>query len=245
MRVLIIGYGHMGHEVENILRTRGHECVAVVDKDEDWERVPSSVDVAIDFSTSESLFRNVSQCLDRSIAMVIGTTGWHADHDALRALISQSGAALIHSSNYSIGMQLFQRIVRQAAHLINDAQAYDIMLHEIHHKHKTDSPSGTALSLANIILHEVERKKQIESNSVQGAIYSGALHVSSTRVGEVAGTHTVMMDSFADTIELIHRAKNRSGFALGSVLAAEWLIGKTGFFEFSEEFEQILSHSRV
>ncbi len=240
MDIILMGYGRMGMEIERVAVQRGHSISARFDVDHPAEGAEMKGDVVIDFSTADALFYNLSLAFDNKLPIVVGTTGWNDKLPAVRALVEQTQSSLIYSSNFSVGMQIFQRVVQRAAELVNNSSEYDLMLHEIHHKRKVDSPSGSALSLASLILEAVDRKSTIQTETSHGRIDESALHVSSTRVGEVAGTHTVLLDSEADSIELTHRAKNRTGFALGSVLAAEWIVKNPGFHEFSTVFDSLL-----
>ncbi len=244
MNIALLGYGRMGREIESVALARGHSISARFDASNPAHGSGMNGDVAIDFSGADQLFYHVSLALDNSMPLVIGTTGWNEQLPALRVLVEQVNGSVVYGSNFSIGMQIFQRIVQRAAQLINVAESYDIALHEVHHNAKLDSPSGTALSLAERILQEVERKTAVFTETSHGLIEPQALHLSSTRVGAVAGTHTVLLDSEADTISLEHRAKNRGGFALGAVLAAEWIVANPGFHEFSEVFDQVLGAQR-
>ncbi|MFP4369801.1 MAG: 4-hydroxy-tetrahydrodipicolinate reductase, partial [Candidatus Kapaibacterium sp.] len=171
--------------------------------------------------------------------IVLGTTGWYDKKDEIEKIVKKQGNGLIWGSNFSIGMQMLFRIVRKAAALMDKVDGYDIMLHEMHHMRKKDSPSGSGISLANIILDEVSRKKGIFSETAHEQINPNKLHLSSTRGGEIHGTHTVYLDSLSDTIELTHRAKNRSGFAKGALTAARWIKGKTGFYKFDDILDEL------
>ncbi len=237
---MLVGYGRMGKEIEAIALKRGHRISRRFDAEHPATGAEMSGDVVIDFSTADALFFNVSLAFDNGLPIVVGSTGWNDKLPALRALVEQLGASLIYSSNFSPGMQIFQRVVRRAAELANTMDDYDLVLHEWHHRHKADSPSGTALSLAEIVLSEVERKTQLNVETSHGVINPSDLHLTSSRVGSVPGTHMLMVDSDADSIELWHRAKNRQGFALGSVLAAEWIVSHPGFHEFAAVFDQLL-----
>jgi 4-hydroxy-tetrahydrodipicolinate reductase len=186
------------------------------------------VDVCIDFSMPEAVLSNIRAALEAKRDIVVGTTGWYQHLPELKGEVKDSG--LLYSANYSLGMNYFFRIARHAAELMNRAPSYDLYVHEIHHREKIDSPSGSALRLAQILVEGIERKKEILTKPPEGKIRPDMLHVTSTRAGVVAGTHTIGFDSEADFIELTHVAKTRRGFALGALTAARWLHGRKGIF---------------
>jgi len=229
MRIALIGYGKMGHEIEAVARAQGETIACVFDigntvRAEDL----ADVDVCIEFSTPEAVLSNIRTAIAARRDIVVGTTGWYQHVPELKSAVKDSG--VLYSANFSLGMNYFFRLVRRAGELINRAEEYDPYVHEIHHRAKVDSPSGTALRLGQILLDTIDRKKEILGTPPEGKIAAEALHVSSTRVGVVAGTHTVGFDSEADLIELKHVAKTRRGFALGALAAARWLRGRKGIF---------------
>jgi 4-hydroxy-tetrahydrodipicolinate reductase len=229
MRIALIGFGRMGREIDAIARQQGETIACVFDS-----RTPvtaealATVDVCIEFSRPEAALANVRTAVDAKKDIVIGTTGWYDHLAELREKVQHSG--LLYSANFSLGMNLFQRIISRAAELFQNAPDYDPFIQEIHHRQKADSPSGSAMKLADILLERIERKSRVESGVPAGKIDPHALHVSSTRAGAVTGTHTVGFDSDADLIELRHVAKNRRGFALGALTAARWLRGRKGIY---------------
>ncbi|MCX6152864.1 MAG: 4-hydroxy-tetrahydrodipicolinate reductase [Candidatus Kapabacteria bacterium] len=239
-RIALIGYGAMGKELEAAAADFNFSINRIFEIDSPFNMdSPDDFDIAIDFSNPSCLLDNIKTCILKNKSIVIGTTGWNQYYREIKNLIDNSGIGCVYSSNYSVGMQMFMRIVAQAAALMNASSGFDIFMNEIHHKRKADSPSGTALSLANIILENVDYKKRILADKSDGKIDSEQLHVSSVRGGEIAGTHTIYIDSVADTIELTHRAKNRRGFALGALDAAKWLPGKKGLFDFKDILNEI------
>ena len=244
MNLALIGYGKMGKEAERIALERGHS----ISKTFDSKSAPLSgeearrIDVGIHFSKAETVRKDIEHWSGLGKDLVVGTTGWGKDLDIVAALVKKAGTGLIYASNYSIGVNLFFRLVQELGDLINAFPEYDLSIHETHHKEKADSPSGTALTLAEILLKRVERKKGKLVGAPEGKIKPELLHVVSTRLGAVVGTHTVTADSGADTIELTHRAKNRSGFALGAVLAAEWIHGRKGIFTMDDILEEMLTN---
>ncbi|MBI5326430.1 MAG: 4-hydroxy-tetrahydrodipicolinate reductase [Ignavibacteriae bacterium] len=239
-KIAIIGYGSMGKEIENSALISGFQITDIFEIENPIkEKGIYDFDVAIDFSFPESVLDNVKKISNLNKNIVLGTTGWGKHIEEIKEYVVSNNAGLVFGSNFSIGMQMFFRLVEAASKLVNKFDNYDIMLHEIHHKRKKDSPSGTALSLAEIMLKEIKRKNKIMDDTNRVTIEPSSIHVTSSRVGEITGTHTILIDSQADTIELIHRAKNRQGFAEGALLAAEWIHGKKGFFDFGEVMDEI------
>jgi 4-hydroxy-tetrahydrodipicolinate reductase len=213
MRVLIVGYGKMGRMVEELAPSEGIEIAGRVDEGRDeW----TTADVAIDFSTADALVgSSFHQYVKRRMPVVIGTTGWHAHADRLREEAAHAGIGVVASANFSIGVNVFQLVVAAAARLMAAQPQYGAWIHEIHHAAKRDAPSGTALLLRD---------------AMAGAGFARSIDMSSSRAGMIPGTHTVGFDSASDTIELVHRARDRRGFAAGALLAAKWLPGRTGWF---------------
>ena len=246
MNVIISGYGTMGHEVEKVLERRGHSVVAKVDpivSDADSkelnQRMLTSADTAIEFSLASAVYENARLYSGNGVKSVIGTTGWAADLEKVSTLFKSEGAC-IHGSNFSVGANIFFHLVEEAASVIADLRDYDIMLYEIHHRNKKDSPSGTALAAAGRILNAHSGKSKIVTEKLDRKPEHDELHVASVRGGSVPGVHTVCIDSDADTIEIRHSARNRGGFALGAVLAAEWIQDKSGFFGIDEFIDGML-----
>lgn len=216
LRVLIVGYGKMGRMVEEQAAGEGFEIVGRVDQGRDeW----TDADVAIDFSTADAVLSNFSQYTTRRLSAVIGTTGWNADLDRLRREAERAGIGVVASGNFSIGVNIFERIVAEAAKSMIAQPQYGTWIHEIHHSAKRDAPSGTALLLRD---------------AMTAAGFTRSIDISSARAGMIPGTHTVGFDSASDTIELIHRARDRRGFASGALLAARWIHGRTGWFNMQD-----------
>ena len=229
MKIAIIGFGKMGREIDAIAREQGETVACTFDiGNEVTAQALADVDICIEFSTPDAVLSNIRTAIEAKRDIVVGTTGWHHHLPELKGLVKDSG--LLYSSNFSLGMNYFFRIVRRAAELVNHAPDYDPYVHEIHHRQKVDSPSGTALRLGEILLDSIDRKKGILGKTSEGKIGPEMLHVTSTRAGVVAGTHTVGFDSEADLIELTHVAKTRRGFALGALTAARWLRGRKGIY---------------
>ncbi len=240
MNVLIVGYGSMGKEIEKILHERDHTVVARIDPAADGADAESltpetvkGADTAIEFSLAAGVVENAAFYAKSNIRAVVGTTGWDEKVPEVRALF-KDGGSFIYGSNFSIGAHLFFNLVEKAAALISDLPTYDIMMYEIHHKNKKDSPSGTALLTANRILNANKNKKRIVTERLDRRPEPDELHVGSVRGGAEPGQHAVILDSAADSVEIRHRARSRAGFAVGAVLAAEWLQKKEGFFTVEE-----------
>ena len=215
-RLLIVGYGKMGRLVDELAAAEGLPVAGRVDHDRpDW----AEADVAIDFSTAEALAANFEEYTRRRLAVVIGTTGWSHHAQALRAEAERSGLGVVASANFSIGVNVFQAIVAEAARLMAAQPAYGAWIHEAHHSAKRDAPSGTALLLRD---------------AMTGAGFGRPIDLSSTRAGAIPGTHTVGFDAASDTIELTHTARDRRGFAAGALLAARWIHGRTGWYSMQD-----------
>jgi 4-hydroxy-tetrahydrodipicolinate reductase len=229
MKIALIGFGKMGREIDSIAREQGDVVARTFDSRHAVRpEALDDVDVCIEFSTPDAVLQNIRAAIEARRDIVVGTTGWSQHLPEIKSAVKESG--LLYSSNFSLGMNIFFRIVKRSAELINRRSEYDPYVHEIHHREKVDSPSGTALSLARILVDGIERKKQILAKPPEGKISPEMLHVSSTRAGLFAGTHTVGFDSEADMIELRHVAKSRRGFALGALAAARWLRGRKGVY---------------
>jgi 4-hydroxy-tetrahydrodipicolinate reductase len=246
LRLALIGYGKMGKEVERVAIDRGMEITARVDIDTPSLSVDGvrAADVAVHFALPPTVVRHVEELAKMRKSVVIGTTGWQSDREQIQQLVQSFGIGLVHASNFSIGVNVLYRILQEAGSLFDRFAEYDVSVHEIHHKDKADSPSGTAVSIANVLLSTIKRKSEILAGSPDGKIRPEQLQVSSGRIGSVVGTHSVRFDSAADSIEIVHTAKNRVGFALGAVVAAEWIKDKQGMYTFDEVLEDVLNQKR-
>lgn len=196
-------------------------------------------DVCIDFSAPSVVLKNIAAVARARKNIVVGTTGWHDSLPAVKRIVSAHKTGLLYSPNFSVGVHLFMRIVAAATEVLDGIRLYDAAIHEVHHRKKADSPSGTALAVGELVLRKMKTKKEIVTGVPPSRLRNDQLLISSSRVGDVAGTHTVLLDSEADSIELTHRAKNRSGFAWGALLAAEWLQGKRGVFTMNDVLSEL------
>ncbi|QCW99611.1 4-hydroxy-tetrahydrodipicolinate reductase [Aggregatimonas sangjinii] len=224
MNIALFGYGKMGKMIETLAVRRGHQIVATIDVDTvdiDFARM----DVAIDFSMPDSAFGNISKCLEHQVPIISGTTGWLADFDKAVQLCDEKDGAFIYASNFSLGVNVFFELNRQLAKMMAQLKQYSISMEEIHHTQKLDAPSGTAITLAEGILDHTDYAAWKLGDAAENEI-----PIHSKRIGTVPGTHTVDYSSAVDSIEIKHTAHNREGFALGAIIAAEWLVGKTGVF---------------
>ncbi|MCB0804243.1 MAG: 4-hydroxy-tetrahydrodipicolinate reductase [Bacteroidales bacterium] len=230
MNIIISGYGKMGKEIEKEALKKDHTIIAVFDQPDDWrnlEKFTPLQPVVIDFSEPDQVVANIRKCFEFNIPVVVGTTGWDDQKNSIRDLCIASGQSLFTASNFSIGMNLFFMLNRYFAGLMNAYEDYDVLLEEIHHIHKKDKPSGTAITLANILTEAIEKKSDW---SLVDKISSETIKINVVREGDVTGTHSITYDSPIDSIKLTHKAKNRRGFALGAILAAEWIQYKKGFY---------------
>lgn len=232
MKVAVVGMGKMGREVEAALRDRGHEPVAVAR----GAAFPVACAVGIDFTRAEAVLDNVRSALAAGARYVVGTTGWHDHRAEVQSLVEQSGGGLVYAANFSVGVNLFYRIVRDAATLLARFPDYDPYIVEKHHRQKKDAPSGTARALAAILEDATRRKAH---TALDGPLPEGSFHVSAVRGGAIVGEHTVGFDAGVDEILLEHRARSRRGFAAGSVLAAEWIATRTGFHAFEDVLDEM------
>lgn len=218
MKLAIVGYGKMGRMIETLAPDYGFEIAARIDVN-DGLADAQGADVAIEFSTPEAAVLNIEKLAAIGMPVVVGTTGWLAEMDRVRAAVDAAGTALVWSPNFSIGVNVFSRLVKEAAKMLADEPEYGAWAWEIHHHTKKDAPSGTLIKLVN---------------DMKGAGYEREISVGSNRAGAHPGTHEVGFDSAADTITLRHSARSREGFARGALKAAQWIKGKKGVFEFSE-----------
>ena len=234
MNIILSGYGKMGKEVESVAKLRNHIILAKFDRPDDWnalDKLTVHHPMVIDFSQPEAVLQNILRCFRSDVPAVVGTTGWNEQLPALVETCRKGHHTLLTASNFSIGMNLFFAVNKYLATLMNDQEAYEVSLEETHHIHKLDRPSGTAITLAEQLVERLKRKSEWKLGHGET---NKQLVVHSKREGEVFGDHKVCYDSTVDRIEISHSAKSRKGFALGAVLAAEWLEGKTGYYDMND-----------
>ena len=250
MKTAIIGYGKMGREIERILIERGHTVALIIDEanaaDLNAENL-AGVDVALEFTTPATAYDNIRKCIECGSPVVSGTTGWTERLEELKALCIEKGSAIFYASNYSLGVNMMFRLNRRLAELMNHHPQYNVNIEEVHHIHKKDAPSGTAITLAEGILAEVERKSGWENPTLvefdeegdpivhyMGEAAPENIAINSLREGETPGIHTVTYDSEDDLLQIVHIIKNRRTLAMGAVIAAEFLCGKKGCYSMDD-----------
>jgi len=231
MKIGLIGYGKMGRMIEGVAGRHGLEVserfedVRPLRPDESTRRVLKDVSVLIDFSVPEAVLENIQACADLSVNLVEGTTGWHQRIDEVQKIVEESGIGMVYASNFSLGVNLFYRIVARAGEIFKPFDSYDPFIEESHHKFKKDAPSGTGLVL----------KKMLEEHYGEQKV-----PVTSVRAGYIPGIHAVSFDSAVDTVRFEHTVRSREGFAEGAILAAKWVVGRKGFYEFGDVLEDII-----
>lgn len=246
MKIALIGYGKMGHAIEQIALQRGHEIVARIDVDNigDFDSDAfRSADVAIEFTTPKSAFDNYLRAFAQGVKVVSGSTGWTARMDEIREICRRDGATFFWTSNFSIGVNIFFALNKYLASMMSAFPQYTPEMTEIHHIHKLDHPSGTAVSLAEGIIRENNRIKGWTENPDEAS--DTTMMINHVREGEVPGTHSIRWESDVDSITITHEAKSRLGFALGAVTAAEWVAGEHGFLTMDMLMHRIIADSRL
>jgi 4-hydroxy-tetrahydrodipicolinate reductase len=231
MKIALLGYGKMGQTIERIALERGHEIVLKKDEFNTYEGL-SNADVAIDFSIPAVAVENISSCFYANVPVISGTTGWLDRYDEMVALCAAKNGAFISSSNFSLGVNLFFELNEFLAKMMSKFDSYKVDMEEIHHTQKLDAPSGTAISLAKGVIANSDYTNWTMENPEENEI-----HIEAIRTENIPGTHTVTYNSTVDTIEIKHTAHNRDGFALGAVIAAEWIVGKHGIFTMKDVLE--------
>ncbi len=230
MKIALLGHGAMNQLVSTRARAAGHEvALAVTSRDAqrragELETRLHGLDVAIDFSVADAVLANVADCARAGVPVVVGTTGWREREPEVRRLIAEQRGSLVYGANFSVGVNLFYRVVARAAELFSNFETYAPFIEEAHHARKRDAPSGTALVLRDQL----------------AALYDSDIPIACTRAGHIPGTHRVGFDSFADQVLVTHTARSREGFAAGALLAAQWITGRQGVYEFSEMIDEML-----
>jgi 4-hydroxy-tetrahydrodipicolinate reductase len=243
MKIALLGYGKMGQIIERFALERGHEIVLKISIDNVDDFTISNLekaDVAIDFSAPDAAVDNIYKCFEANVPIVVGTTGWYGKLQDIKNACLNSNNSLLYGSNFSIGVNLFFHLNKVLAKLMNNYPAYEVQVEEIHHTQKLDAPSGTAMTLAEGIIDEIDRKSEwlneVVGTPIPEVIKNDQLLIESHRIENVPGTHTVVYSSEVDEIEIKHTAHNRAGFALGAIVAAEWLENKQGFYNIADVF---------
>jgi 4-hydroxy-tetrahydrodipicolinate reductase len=249
MKIAVIGFGQTGSRVAELAATAGHSVVVIDPQNKLSASQPfelfaeinktslMGVEVAIDFTSPRSALANCKLLAEHDVAVVMGTTGWYSDIEQMRRIVEKAGIGFVYAQNFSIGVALYLKVLRQSAKLFADVVSYDVAALEFHHAQKQDSPSGTGLAVANALLENMPRKTALVTDKLDRKPESHELHLASLRCGHIPGTHSVIFDSPQDSITITHEARNRDGFAAGAIKAAELLAGKIGFFSFDELLE--------
>jgi 4-hydroxy-tetrahydrodipicolinate reductase len=245
MKIALLGYGKMGKIIEKIALDRKHEIVLKIDLDNQHELTAENLqkaDAVIEFTTPSTVISNIERCFDAGVPIIVGTTGWYDQLPQVKKQCTDGDKSLIYASNFSVGVNIFFYINRILAKLMNNYPYYEVQVEEIHHVQKLDAPSGTAITIAEGIIENLDTKQEwvnvlTDADDSDDNIKTDQLLIESHRIDSVPGTHTVIYDSEVDTIEFKHTAHNRNGFALGAILAAEWIQDKKGFFSVNDMFD--------
>ncbi|GAB3936392.1 4-hydroxy-tetrahydrodipicolinate reductase [Mucilaginibacter myungsuensis] len=244
MKIALLGYGKMGKIIEQIAIERKHEIVLKIELTNAADLTVENLkkaDVAIDFSTPATVLDNIALCFEAKVPVIVGTTGWYGHLQRIKDECENNGRTLLYGSNFSVGVNVFFHVNKVLAKLMNNYPYYDVQVEEIHHTQKLDAPSGTAITIAEGIVDGLDTKNEwVNVLTAEGApaevVKPEQVLIESLRIENVPGTHTVVYDSEIDSIEFKHTAHNRNGFALGAVLAAEWVQGKKGFYSVKDMF---------
>ena len=236
MKIALLGYGKMGKVIEQIALSRGHEIVLRKSRETPYDQL-ADADVAIDFSIPDAAVGNISECLHTNVPIVSGTTGWLTHYEAMVALCQETNGAFIYGSNFSLGVNLFFELNAHLAKMMSKFDQYSVSMEEIHHTQKLDAPSGTAITLAKDIIENTNYSSWVLKSESSKDNQNNQLEIDAKRTENVPGTHTVLYNSEVDAIEIKHTAHNREGFALGAVIAAEWIVGKKGVFTMKDVLE--------
>jgi 4-hydroxy-tetrahydrodipicolinate reductase len=245
MNIALLGYGNMGREVERLALEKNIIVKKIFTIESNLRAMAinkealKEVDVCIDFSVPTAVIENIKAVASCGKNIVVGTTGWYDKVKEVEKIVEKNKIGFLYSPNFSLGMNIFFQMLSSTAHIFEKFDCYDPAIRETHHRQKADSPSGTSLTLAQILLGQIRRKRKMFSETAHKQLKPEELHISSARVGNVVGTHQVIFDSEADSIELIHTAKNRTGFAMGALIAAQFLKGKKGIYTMKDVITSI------
>ena len=242
-KLTIIGYGQMGKLIEQLAPDFGFEIISIIDpllETHINKQTLEAADVCIEFTTPAAAYENIQKVINLKKNLVTGTTGWFAKLEEVEKLVKKSGTGFIYGSNFSPGMNLFYKIIDETTKLMNLADDYDVYGLELHHNKKQDSPSGTARIISDIVINNIDKKNHTQFEKLDRKIKSDEFHLISLRAGNIPGTHTIGFDSIADSIELTHTVRNRTGLAIGALKAAQWICKRRGFYNFSDIFQEII-----
>ncbi|MBI2542448.1 4-hydroxy-tetrahydrodipicolinate reductase [Candidatus Woesearchaeota archaeon] len=247
MGISIVGYGKMGREIEKAAIAKGLGIASIIDPNSEEathkeinESSMKNADVCIDFTSPDAVIGSIRKIAKFKKSIVVGTTGWYDKISEVKSIVKKNNIGLVYSSNFSIGINMFFKIVENAAKIADKIWDYDVYGYELHHNKKIDSPSGTARSIGEILVKNIKRKNKLVFDRIGRKISPNELHFASVRAGSIPGTHVVGFDSSADTIELRHEARNREGFALGAIMAAKWIQGRKGIYGIDSMMKSIL-----
>ena len=243
MKIALLGYGKMGQIIEHFATERGHKIILKITSGNLGELTKAGLqqaDIAIDFSTPGTVVNNIYACFEANLPIVVGTTGWYGQLQEVKTVCLNSNKSILYGSNFSVGVNIFFHINKILAKVMNNYPVYEVQIEEIHHTEKLDAPSGTAITIAEEIINRLNRKNEWVNEPADTSspkkLNSEQLLIESHRIQQVPGTHTVIYSSEIDDIEIKHTAHNRDGFALGAIMAAEWLNNKQGFYNITEVF---------
>lgn len=248
MKIGIAGYGRMGRLIHQKALSAGHEVPVIIDPSSpamevtgrQFDSKPGDLDVIIDFTVPGAAVENIKRYAELKISAVIGTTGWYDQMDYVAKIVEESRIGLIWSGNFSPGVNILFHLVKTAGRVMNRFPDYDVAIHEVHHRHKADSPSGTAVMIGDILINKLDRKQTTVKGSAHTVIGENELNITSSRCGFIPGTHQVVFDSEVDTITLEHKARSREGFAGGALMAAEWICGRSGLYTIDDLMHSII-----
>jgi 4-hydroxy-tetrahydrodipicolinate reductase len=247
VKIALVGYGKMGREVEQVALSKGHSIVARCDpslsgaSDSVESASMEAADVCIEFTSPSAVLDNIRRIARMRKPLVVGTTGWYEHLAEAEAIVISNGGGLVYAPNFSLGVNLFYQLAETAAELFSHFEEYDVFGSETHHRQKVDSPSGTARKLGEVVLKKFTRKKRVITEPLNRPITADEFHLVSARAGHFPGVHSLVFDSAADTIELTHSVRSRSGFAVGALLAAQWILSRQGFYSFEQVLRDVLS----
>lgn len=243
MKFAIVGYGRMGKSIQKLAEKNGHTVTSMVDTADEIKTInPNQTDIAFEFTCGTDAYDNLEYLIQNRISVVSGTTGMRKNPENLRELVEKYNAGFLWASNFAIGVNLFFYFIKNAANIFDAFDEFDVYGNELHHRNKSDSPSGTAKTVTDILIENIKRKKRPVFSDLQRPPDPDELHFSSSRGGYSPGEHSVYFESELETLEITHRAKNRDCFALGALKVAEWLVDKKGFYGINDYFNDVFIH---